>query len=194
MKGSHTLLAIVAAAGLLGVGSGCGGGSRSGGSPPVLLLTLAPTQTTYASGEAVRLEVTLENVSTAPVAVSPLWEAVLRVDSFTRDGLPLAASTVDALFEESFEASQAADLRTLAPGEELKGMFESGPGGPALMNAFRFTGAGSEGVGTVTSWDVSAPGVYALSVRYSYTGTVPPGEPVHVGPTAPATITFTGLE
>ena len=192
--GSFRRFAMLAAVTCLGTlaltACGSGGGGGNNPAPPELVSVAAtPSKPTYTLGEEVRLDVTLENVSTSPVAVATVDEA-LKIVSITRDGADVTGEVFGLKSEFDLKHRVDQSLTTLAPGGQTTILKTS-----VHMGAPKGQSLGSSGVGTLdyerTLFSLGATGDYVVNVSYRFQGDNPHGLPVTTGETKTGSASFT---
>ncbi len=140
------------------------------GTPPPLTLDVSPSAPSYTLGEQVVLNVTLTNISGAPVTTSAFPYGNLRVVGLKRDGVSIKPSKGTIHFEEDPNLLRVEALTSIAPTGNASIPFDVDLDGTdgVIMKAVKL-GKGPNTHKTIV-YHLTGPGTYTFTLRYRYKG------------------------
>lgn len=142
-----------------------------GGGGTKVSLKASSDKPSYASGEEVKLTVSLINAGGNNTCLSDTALGNIKFLSVTRDGKPVETRTAPSYFIISLSEMIKSKLRQLAPGESMEIVLSSSDD-PGLGAQALYTTALDNTSGLATFYNIEPLGTYQIEMAYEY-----PGEP-----------------
>lgn len=146
---------------LIGVAPGVSG--ATGGS---LGLTITPGQSTYVSGDQVNLVLQITNTGPTSCQVAGLTDGVVVVDSYTRDGSPVAPVSTILRYDDSLSSIIVGALAPLVPGQSTSIVWSTAINDLTGNQAFQAVTWAGDANPTADLLDAATPGAYVLRAHY----------------------------